>query len=84
MSLLCLTFLGFLIGWLVAIVTRTEESRAIRRDIGTGIVGALVTGLVANNGAFLGGLSWIALGVSVFGALTLVTIRKFVLRRRSV
>ena len=84
MSLLCFIFIGSLIGWLAAILTRTENVPGIRRDIGFGLVGALLAGLFANNWAFLGGLSWTALGASVFGAIILVAASKLVLSRTSI
>lgn len=83
MSLLCFIFIGSLIGWLAAILTRTENVPGIRRDIGFGLVGALISGLFANNWAFLGGLSWTALGASIVGAAVLVTISKLMLDRTS-
>ena len=83
MSLLCFTFIGGLIGWLAAILTRTEDPRAIRRDIGLGLGGALIAGLIANNGAFLGGLSLTALAASIAGSAVLVTLVKVVLNQRS-
>ena len=79
MSLLCFIFIGSLIGWLAAILTRTEDVPGIRLDIGFGLVGALLVGLFANNWAFLGGLSWTALGASIVGASVLVAIGKMVL-----
>lgn len=83
MSLLCFIFIGSLIGWLAAILTRTEDVPGIRLDIGFGLVGALLVGLFANNWAFLGGLSWTALGASIVGASVLVAIGKMVLSRTS-
>ena len=83
MSLLCFIFIGSLIGWLAAILTRTEDVPGIRLDIGFGLVGALLVGLFANNWAFLGGLSWTALGASIVGASVLVAISKMVLNRTS-
>ena len=84
MSLLCFIFIGSLIGWLAAILTRTENAPGIRRDIGFGLVGALFAGLFMNNWAFLGGLSWTALGASIAGSVVLVTASKLVLNRTSV
>lgn len=83
MSLLCFIFIGSLIGWLAAIITRTEDVPSIRRDIGVGLVGALFVGLFANNWAFLGGLSWTALGASILGAALLVVMSKLILSRKS-
>lgn len=83
MSLLCFIFIGSLIGWLAAILTRTENAPGIRRDIGFGLVGALFAGLFANNWAFLGGLSWTALGASIAGSVVLVIASKLALNRNS-
>ncbi|RGP42055.1 hypothetical protein BPTFM16_02366 [Altererythrobacter insulae] len=83
MSLLCFIFIGALTGWLTAIVTRTEDSAAIRRDLFIGVAGAVVAGLIANNGAFLGGLSVVALAASIAGAVIVMTISKIVQSRSS-
>lgn len=84
MALICLILTGGLIGWLAAIVTRTEDAPGIRRDLALGVAGALAAGLFANNGVALGGLSWIALLAGVAGAVILPAIYEVVQRRRSI
>lgn len=83
MALICLILIGGLIGWLAAIVTRTEDGPGIRRDLALGVGGALLAGLLANNGVMLGGLSWIALAAGVAGAAAFPALYEFYQRRRS-
>jgi len=84
MALICLILIGGLVGWLAAIVTRTEDAPGIRRDILLGLAGAVAAGLIANNGVVLGGLSWIALAAGVTGAIAIPAIYEVLQRRRSV
>ena len=83
MALICLILIGGLIGWLAAIITRTEDAPGIRRYMYIGLGGALAAGIVANNGVVLGGLSWLALAVGTVGALAAPAIYEMVQRRRS-
>lgn len=83
MALICLVLIGSLLGWLAAIVSRVEDAQGIRRDMAFGLGGALIAGLVANNGVVLGGLSWIALGAGIVGAAAAPAIYKFIQGRRT-
>lgn len=65
MALILLIVIGASAGWMASIITRTEEAGAILRQMGVGLVAALIAGLLTNSGTFLGGLSLVALGASI-------------------
>jgi uncharacterized membrane protein YeaQ/YmgE (transglycosylase-associated protein family) len=46
MGVVFLIVVGGILGWLAAIIMRTEDARGIRRNIAVGIGGALATGFV--------------------------------------
>ncbi|MFZ9394775.1 MAG: GlsB/YeaQ/YmgE family stress response membrane protein [Erythrobacter sp.] len=83
MSLICLIFIGALIGWMAAILTRVEDVPGIRRDLALGVAGALVVGLVANNGVMLGGLTWISLLAGIGGGALAPVAYRMIQKRRS-
>ena len=74
MALVLLIVIGSTLGWVASIVTRSEASGTILRYIGIGVLGSLIAGIIANNGAFLGGLNLVALAASVGGAVIAVAI----------
>ena len=61
MAVLLLIVLGASAGWLASIIGRTETGTEIARQIAIGIVVSLVSGLLANQGSILAGLTWLAL-----------------------
>lgn len=82
MALLVLIVLGATLGWLASILTRTEETRAILRQMAVGVIATLVVGLLVNSGTFLGGLSLLALGASVLaGSVALAGYHVYLSRR---
>ncbi|MEO1220600.1 MAG: hypothetical protein AAFY42_04510 [Pseudomonadota bacterium] len=64
MSLIILINLGAFIGWLGSIILRLEIPGAVLRMMFVGVVTSLTGGLIANDGTFLGSLSWLAMGVA--------------------
>ena len=46
MGLVFLVVLGGILGWLAAIINRTENARGMLRNLVAGVGGALLTGLV--------------------------------------
>ncbi len=48
MGLVFLIVIGGMLGWLAAIISNTQTSKARARNILIGIAGALITGLVIN------------------------------------
>ena len=65
MALLVLIVLGASLGWLASILARTEASGEILRQIGLGLVVSVLAGEIANDGAMIGGLSFLGLGVAL-------------------
>lgn len=56
MALILLIVIGGVLGWLGSIATRVEDRTGILRLMGAGISGALLAGLLTNQGSVLGGL----------------------------
>lgn len=65
MALLVLIVLGATLGWLASILAHTEAPGAILRQIALGLVVSVVTGEIANDGAMIGSLSVLSLGVAL-------------------
>ena len=65
MALLVLIVLGATLGWLASILARTEAPGAILRQVALGLVVAVVAGEIANDGAMIGSLSLLSLGVAL-------------------
>ena len=61
MGLLILVVVGALLGWLATIILRIEDGRSILANALVGVLGSLVTGLIAGNGAVFGTVSGVAL-----------------------
>ncbi|MEO0588971.1 MAG: hypothetical protein AAFZ11_00275 [Pseudomonadota bacterium] len=74
MALFVLLILGISLGWLSSILARTDEAGAILRQIGVGMVAALVFGFVFNTGSMLGGLTLLGLGSGAGGAIAALTV----------
>ena len=68
MALFVLIILGTSLGWFSSILARTESAGAILRQIGVGVVAALLAGLTLNSGTILGGLSMFGLGAGAIAA----------------
>lgn len=80
MGLLVLIVVGALLGWLASIVARLEERQDILLNIGIGVTGALVAGVLTNHGSILGALSSTAILTSLGGAIVLLAIVNLVKR----
>ncbi|WP_394730415.1 hypothetical protein [Altererythrobacter sp. GH1-8] len=72
MALLVLILMGSLIGWIATIIVRIEDRAGILKHIAIGVTGALVVGLFANGGAFMGGLNAVACVAALAGASALL------------
>ncbi|ANU06933.1 GlsB/YeaQ/YmgE family stress response membrane protein [Paraurantiacibacter namhicola] len=48
MGVLFLIIVGAILGWLASIITRAESRQAILLNVGVGIAGAFIAGLVLN------------------------------------
>lgn len=79
MGLIFLIVVGAVLGWLAAIVTRSENLGGILRNVSAGIAGACLAGLVINPlvgaGSLLeGGYSVSALLISLLGSILLLVL----------
>jgi len=87
MGLVFLIVLGAILGWLVAIILNAETREGLARNIGTGVVGALLSGLLVSPMAGRGSLlaetySVGALMVSLVGSLlAIICVNLFPLRK---
>mgnify|MGYP001551470526 CR=1 FL=1 len=79
MGLLFMIVVGAILGWLAAIVLKIEVPRGILLNIGAGVIGALLTGLVFGP-LLLGGTSLLngyygvgSLLLSLVGSLLVIT-----------
>lgn len=82
MALFVLIILGISLGWFSSILARTEAAGSILRQIGVGIVAALVAGLSLNSGTMLGGLSLFGLGAGAVGAMAALALYHAIVTRR--
>ena len=78
MGLLILIVVGALLGWLATIILRIEDGRTILANALVGMLGSLVTGLIAGNGAIFGTVSGIALLWAVAGSAVAIGLFNFV------
>ena len=82
MALFVLTILGISLGWLSSILARTEAAGAILRQIGVGLVAALIADGLVNSGTMLGGLSPLGLGAAVVAAIAALGLYYALVTRR--
>ncbi|MFW2349102.1 GlsB/YeaQ/YmgE family stress response membrane protein [Qipengyuania sp.] len=78
MGLLILIVVGALLGWLATIILRIEDGRTILANALVGVLGSLVTGLIAGNGAIFGTVSGLALLWAVAGSAVAIGLFNFV------
>lgn len=69
MALILLIVIGAILGWLASIITRTEDRNGILTDMGVGVAGSLVAGLLVSNSSIIGGLSATALLAAIAGSV---------------
>ena len=81
MGLLILIVVGALLGWLATIILRIEDGRGILANALIGVLGSLVTGLIAGNGAIFGTVSGVALLWAVAGSALLIAMFNVVRQR---
>ncbi len=81
MGLLILVVVGALLGWLATIILRIEDGRAILTNALFGVLGSLLAGLVAGDGAIFGTVSGIALLWAVLGAIVAVALFNLIQQR---
>jgi len=78
MGLLILLVMGATLGWLAAIVLQRDSRDGILRNVGAGMVGAIVAGSVMNPDTILRGISATALLLAVVGAAALIALANVV------
>ncbi|MBO6527633.1 hypothetical protein [Erythrobacter sp.] len=81
MGLLILIVVGALLGWLATIILRIEDGRDILANALVGVLGSLVTGLIAGKGAVFGTVSGIALLWAVLGSIVSIGLFNLVRQR---
>ena len=81
MGLLILIVVGALLGWLATIILRIEDGRGILANALVGVLGSLVTGLIAGNGAIFGTVSAVALLWAVAGSAGFIAMFNLVRQR---
>jgi uncharacterized membrane protein YeaQ/YmgE (transglycosylase-associated protein family) len=74
MGLILLIVVGGILGWLASIVVRADDRQGVLLNVATGIAGALIAGLLTNNGSVLAGLSPYALLAAFVGALAVLAL----------
>ena len=81
MGLLILVVVGALLGWLATIILRIEDGRSILANALVGVLGSLVTGLIAGNGAVFGMVSGVALLWAVLGSVVAIGVFNLIRQR---
>ena len=81
MGLLILVVVGALLGWLATIILRIEDGRSILANALVGVLGSLVTGLIAGNGAGFGTVSGVALLWAVLGSVVAIGVFNLIRQR---
>lgn len=72
MGFLVLTAVGSILGWLAAILSRSDDRHGIALNVAVGVFGALAGGAIASSASLIDGLSATALGLAFFGAVLLL------------
>ena len=70
-----------LLGWLATIILRIEDGRSILANALVGVLGSLVTGLIAGNGAVFGTVSGVALLWAVLGSVIAIGVFNLIRQR---
>lgn len=83
MALLVLIVLGATLGWLASILARTENAGAILRQIALGLMVSLIAGEVANDGAMIGSLSFLGLGVALAATVVALVLYHAIMNRKA-
>ena len=81
MGLLILLVVGALLGWLATIILRIEDGRSILANALVGVLGSLIVGAIAGNGAVFGTVSGVALLWAVLGSVVAIDLFNLVRQR---
>ena len=74
MGFVILVVVGGILGWLASIITRSEDRRGIMVNVGIGIAGTLIAGILANKGSILLGITAFALLAAFAGAVVALVV----------
>ncbi len=82
MGIVFLIVVGAILGWLTAFALRAESSRSLKINIGAGIIGAMLAGLVISPAMHAGNLASgtytvDALFISMAGSLAMLLVANF-------
>jgi len=83
MALLVLIVLGATLGWLASILARTEAPGAILRQVALGLAVSVVAGEIANDGAMIGSLSFLGLGIGLAASVVALVLYHAIAGRRA-
>lgn len=78
MGLVILIAMGAMLGWLAAVVRRSESSEIVMRNVGAGIIGAVLAGVLANSASILQGISASALLLALAGAAVSIALANMI------
>ena len=81
MGLLSLLVVGALLGWLATIILRIEGGRSMLANALVGVLGSLIVGAIAGNGAVFGTVSGVALLWAVLGSVVAIGLFNLVRQR---
>ena len=81
MGSLILLVVGALLGWLATIILRIEDGRSILANALVGVLGSLIVGAIAGNGAVFGTVSGVALLWAVLGSVVAIGLFNLVRQR---
>ena len=73
MSLLLLLLIGANIGWLASIIRFVDRARDVLANVGIGVLGAFLFGVMASSVSLLEGVTPVTLMAAAIGAAALVT-----------
>jgi uncharacterized membrane protein YeaQ/YmgE (transglycosylase-associated protein family) len=71
-KILVLLVVGGLIGWIASLIMKTDKQMGPAANIGVGVAGALIAGLLTENGAIHGNLSLVSLVAALAGSVLLL------------
>lgn len=82
MGLLSWIILGGLAGWVASIVAGTNARMGVLANVGVGIAGAVVGGMIFNafGGVGISGFSLHSFGVAFIGAVVILAVARIVFR----
>ena len=81
MGLMILIVVGGILGWLATILIRIEEKQGVLLNLGVGIAGAVLVGMLANSGSILLGISGLSVLAATVGSAGVLALFNYVRMR---